>query len=450
VDYDDEPAVIIERHSGGTGSFLLGVAIGAVAALLLAPQSGEETRRDLRRGARRARRAAKDMAGDLTTKVGDTFDQARDRVEQGIDTARQAIDLKKRQVTRAMEAGRAAAQQARDELERRIAETKAAYNAGVDVARTSKAASLPTRGGPRRVARALTEIVGTPLRVPRRPVYIRVAWTLRDYVKRVWDNSGEDNIFFLAGGIAFNILLAIVPFVLLLVSGLATLLNHSADQTFADVTSIIDSLLPPHAETSGSPVHMLLIDVIRARGAVGLYSAVGFVWFSTRLFGSLRSVLADVFDIETDRGIIAGKLFDIQITIMATLLLVAYTALSAYLALATTRGVQIFERLGIRADVMGTLEYAFGRSIAFVFVAAMFFALYKFLPNRKIRWRRRCSRRCSRAACSRSRKRVHSVRRRVQSGLDLHGHALRAHHRRDLGILRRDDLHSWRRGGAGV
>ena len=219
----------------------------------------------------------------------------------------------------------------------------------------------------------------------RRPISSRAYWTLRDYAKRVWDNAGEDNIFFLAGGIAFNILLAAVPFVLLLVSGLATLLNRSADQTFLDVTSIIDSLLPPHAETSESPVHKLLNDIIRARGAVGIYSAVGFVWFSTRLFGSLRSVLADVFDIETDRGIIQGKLFDIQITIMATLLLVAYTSLSAYLALATTRGVEIFERLGIRADVMGTLEYLFGRLIAFVFVALMFFALYKFLPNRKIR-----------------------------------------------------------------
>ena len=143
LDYDDEPAVIIERHSGGVGSFLLGVTIGAVAALLLAPQSGEATRRDLRRGARRARRAAQNMAGDLGTKVSDTFEQARGRVEHGIDTARQAIDLKKRQVTRAMEAGRAAAQQAREELERRIAETKAAYNAGGDVARTGKAAALP-------------------------------------------------------------------------------------------------------------------------------------------------------------------------------------------------------------------------------------------------------------------------------------------------------------------
>jgi membrane protein len=222
--------------------------------------------------------------------------------------------------------------------------------------------------------------------VARRPLLGRITWTLRDYAKRVWDNAGEDNIFFLAGGIAFNIMLVAVPFVLLLVSGLATLLNHSADQTFADVTAIIDSLLPPHTETNESPVHRLLIDIIRTRGAVGVYSAIGFIWFSTRLFGSLRSVLADVFDIETDRGIIQGKLFDIQITIMSTLLLVAYTALSAYLALATTRGVEIIERLGIRADVMGTVEYVLGRLVAFTFVAAMFFALYKFLPNRKIRW----------------------------------------------------------------
>ena len=107
----------------------------------------------------------------------------------------------------------------------------------------------------------------------RRPISSRVYWTLRDYAKRVWDNAGEDNIFFLAGGIAFNILLAAVPFVLLLVSGLATLLNRSADQTYLDVTSIIDSLLPPHAETSESPVHKLLNDIIHARGAVGIYCA---------------------------------------------------------------------------------------------------------------------------------------------------------------------------------
>ena len=51
--------------------------------------------------------------------------------------------------------------------------------------------------------------------------WISFLWSARDYLKRVWDNSAEDNVLFLAGGIAFNILLAAVPFVLLLVWGLA-------------------------------------------------------------------------------------------------------------------------------------------------------------------------------------------------------------------------------------
>ena len=51
----------------------------------------------------------------------------------------------------------------------------------------------------------------------------------RDYAKRVWDNSGEDNVFFLAGGIAFNILLAAVPFVLLLVWGFALTLHNRGE-----------------------------------------------------------------------------------------------------------------------------------------------------------------------------------------------------------------------------
>ena len=127
---EDEPYVVVERHEGSLGSFFVGLAVGAGIALLFAPQSGTVTRRELRRRARRARRAAGDLAGDVTGRVNDSFTQARTRVEDSIDSARRAIELKRRQVTRAVEAGRVAAQQARDDLERRIAETKAAYQEG--------------------------------------------------------------------------------------------------------------------------------------------------------------------------------------------------------------------------------------------------------------------------------------------------------------------------------
>lgn len=133
---EDERYYVIEEKGGGVGSFLLGAMIGAGIALLLAPQSGEETRRDLKRRAREVSDAAKDAAGDLQDTVADSYSKAKASVGTRIDSARQAIDLKKHQASEAIRAGREAAAQAREELEARLAETKAAYQAGADVART--------------------------------------------------------------------------------------------------------------------------------------------------------------------------------------------------------------------------------------------------------------------------------------------------------------------------
>ena len=192
--------------------------------------------------------------------------------------------------------------------------------------------------------------------MPTRPLHLRIGWTLRDYAKRVWDNSGEDNIFFLAGGIAFNLLLAAVPFVLLFASALAYLLNQSAEASSAEINEIVYRFLPAGSQGEGSPLGQVLIDIVKSRQAIGIYSVIGFIWFSTRLFGSLRSVLGLIFDIDSDRGIVAGKIFDIQITVVSSLLLVAYTALNAYLALATTQGLLFLGEIGLRKETMGALE----------------------------------------------------------------------------------------------
>ena len=127
---DGEPYVVIERNETNVGPFLIGLALGAAAALLFAPRTGRATRRDIRRRALRVRRAAERVANDARDGVADKFQDARRKVEDQIDSARTAIDLKRRQVHRAMDAGRAAAQEARDELEQRIAESKAAHGAG--------------------------------------------------------------------------------------------------------------------------------------------------------------------------------------------------------------------------------------------------------------------------------------------------------------------------------
>ncbi len=125
--YVHEPYVIIERGEAGIGSFLVGAALGAGLALLLAPQSGEETRREIARRARRAQDAAQGFVEDVSGTVADKFQEVRTTVEERIEATLDAVDDKKRRVSNAFHAGRAAAREARGELEQRIAESKAAY-----------------------------------------------------------------------------------------------------------------------------------------------------------------------------------------------------------------------------------------------------------------------------------------------------------------------------------
>src|ERR671935_2435683 len=105
-DYEDEPYVVIEKHSGGgLSSFLIGLAVGAGLALLFAPQSGAETRRRISRSARRVRDATEDAVDGARSKVAETFESARQRVEEKIEEARGALESKRVQVQRAMQAG---------------------------------------------------------------------------------------------------------------------------------------------------------------------------------------------------------------------------------------------------------------------------------------------------------------------------------------------------------
>jgi membrane protein len=220
---------------------------------------------------------------------------------------------------------------------------------------------------------------------PSRSYFSSFGWTFRDYAKRVWDNAGEDNVLFLAGGIAFNILLAAVPFVLLLVWGFALILHKNSFEANQLVVHYLDRVLPAHYESPDAPQHKIISDILGAHTKLGIWSAVGFVWFSTRLFGSLRTVLASVFDIEQERGIIQGKIFDIKITILSTVLITANTLISTYVLIATKTSRQVLVDLGIREDVMGQASAWGTHLVGTVLLALMFFALYKFLPIRRVR-----------------------------------------------------------------
>ena len=126
-DQRDAPTIVIERDSGGgLGSFVLGALVGAGLALLFAPKTGEETQKELKARALKLRSATEGRLRQAQTRLEERLGEAREGVHARVETVKEAVD-----------AGRVAAREARDELERKLVKSKAAYRAGIEAARES-------------------------------------------------------------------------------------------------------------------------------------------------------------------------------------------------------------------------------------------------------------------------------------------------------------------------
>lgn len=72
-------------------AFMVGVAAGASIALLYAPQTGERTRKQLRRSIEDAGDYLKDTADDVQDRAQDYVKRSRDVVEDLVESARKAV-----------------------------------------------------------------------------------------------------------------------------------------------------------------------------------------------------------------------------------------------------------------------------------------------------------------------------------------------------------------------
>ncbi len=205
-----------------------------------------------------------------------------------------------------------------------------------------------------------------------------------DFVVRVYEKAGQDDIFFLAGGIAFNVMLAAVPFLLMLVAVFGLVLSRAVDDPQGAAVEYVLRILPPSQAVVGF-TRTVVGDVVAGRTRFGILALLLFVWTSTRLFGTLRTVLRDIFDLQEERGIVAGKIFDLQMVVVAGALFLANTGITIVLEAIHTFGVEWLAERGWEA--LPEAERAWAQLLAFGFIWLMFLLIYRYLPLRRTPWR---------------------------------------------------------------
>ncbi len=199
--------------------------------------------------------------------------------------------------------------------------------------------------------------------------FFRSLHLLLDALKRF----DEDHCFLLASGIAFSLLLCIIPLLLLALAFIGTYLL--SDQEVLDhISEYLENAFPAlDPNISGS-----IFDIVKDRRIVGIMGIGGLLWTATWVFSSLGSALNIILRIEKGRSLLRGKAVDFLILFLAGILLLVGMALSSVITL--FQGYLIGLPVHIGFIFQPFLKYF----IPFALTFGMFFLIYKVAPNKKI------------------------------------------------------------------
>ena len=207
-----------------------------------------------------------------------------------------------------------------------------------------------------------------------------------DFLRRVFSKAEEDNVFFMAGAISFNLLVAIVPLLLLSVGISGIVLSAR----FGDPSAVLLSQLQEALPQVGGDIDLVRVvedgidRLLAERTGLSILGAVAFIWFSTRLVGTLRTVLREVFDVAQERGIVEGKLFDAFIVVVGGFLVLVNVGVTVVVRAVRDFGVDL---LGLEGFGLRLTHLVVGQVLAFLSIWTLFVLIYRYLPLRRIPWR---------------------------------------------------------------
>jgi membrane protein len=205
----------------------------------------------------------------------------------------------------------------------------------------------------------------------------------RDFLRRVYVKADQDGIFFMAGAIAFNLVVAIVPLLLAILGITGVILQNRVEDPSRLLANYLFQALPDFGPDFRTFMEEEIIGGLlnKSGGFLG-FGLLVLVWVSTRLVGTLRFVLREVFDIGEDRNIIRGKWFDVQMVVVAGLLFAINAAATVIINIITKTGTEL---LGVRPT--GWFQQYLLSVVAAVSIWVMFVLIYRYLPFRRIHWR---------------------------------------------------------------
>jgi len=209
---------------------------------------------------------------------------------------------------------------------------------------------------------------------------------VRAFLRVLWVKVAKDDVFFMAGAVAFGILVATLPLLLLVIGISGYVLSAQVADPVEAIVSVVTGVMPEGAvgQDVADIVRTVVGSVLEKRSGFTLFGALVFTWFATRLVGTLRVAVRYIFDVVQDRSILHGKLFDVVVVMVGALLLALNLGVTVTVESAVGYGVEV---LGVRGDVLELAKWMFGHGVALISVWLLFAIVYRYLPAGRVSWR---------------------------------------------------------------
>ncbi len=192
-----------------------------------------------------------------------------------------------------------------------------------------------------------------------------------------YQKLGNDDIFFLASGLAFNLLVCFIPLLLVILSILGFFL-HSSQEILGYIRLYLEKMLPHASPRLTSNI----LNLVKDRRLVGLIGFLGLLWAATRLFGSIRTVLDKTLGTTLQYGYLKENLHN--------LLMVFITGLFFLISIVLTNIFDVIKtfsgEIGIPLPGIFHFQWAaklVGSGVGYFFSVLMFFILFRFMPSRR-------------------------------------------------------------------
>ena len=126
----------------------------------------------------------------------------------------------------------------------------------------------------------------------------------------------------MAGAIAFNVLVSLVPLIVLGIGLSGYILNARFGDPTDAVLSLIAENFPQISTLDFTEVLRVPVsELVERRSGFTLFGVAAFLWLSTRVVATLRVALRRIFDIRQYRGALLGKLVDVQAVVIGIMLI---------------------------------------------------------------------------------------------------------------------------------